>query len=68
MIFSTMDASTSVHTGSAGQHKLKQQNVQGNQENTGSQGAIVAVLAALCESLAKRACEKLTKKSGKKAI
>ena len=55
MIFFSMDASTSAHVGSAGQHKSKQQNVQGNQENTGSQGALAAVLAAVRESSAKQA-------------
>jgi len=45
VMFFRMNASTSVHTGSAGQHKSKQQNMQGNQENAGSQGVLVAVLA-----------------------
>ena len=49
-----MDPSTSAHIGSAGRHKSKQQIVQGNQENTGSQGALVAVLAAVRESSAKQ--------------
>ena len=50
-----MDASTSAHTGSASQHgKSKQQNLQGNQVNAGSQGALVAVLAAVRESSAKQ--------------
>ena len=55
MIFFSMDSSTSAHVGSAGRHKSKQQNVQGNQENTGSQGALAAVLAAVRESSAKQA-------------
>ena len=51
-----MDASTSAHTGSASRHgKSKQQNLQGNQENAGSQGALAAVLAAVRESSAKQA-------------
>ena len=50
-----MDALTSAHVGSSGRHKSKQQNVQGNQENTGSQGALAAVLAAVRESSAKQA-------------
>ena len=52
----SMDASTSAHRiGSAGQDKSKQQNVQGNQENTSSQGVLAAVLAAVRESSAKQA-------------
>ena len=55
MILFSRDALTSVHVGSSGRHKLKQQNVQGNQENTGSQGALTVVLAAVRESSAKQA-------------
>ena len=50
-----MDALTSAHVGSSGRHKSKQQNVQGNQKNTGSQGALAAVLAAVRESSEKQA-------------
>ena len=49
-----MDASTSAYTGSAVRQKSKQQNMQGNQENAHSQGALAAVLAAVRESSVKQ--------------